>query len=129
MKLVVGLRNPGEKYVATRHNVGAWFIDAIADNHQHFVQSKQAKVSCCDLSHNQYVTKLLLPDVYMNVCGAEIARYMRYYAIKPQQLLVAYDDLDFDPGQVRFKIGGGLGGHNGLKSLKNHLGSDDFMRL
>ena len=93
------------------------------------VKAKSAKVSCCNIDFENYACKVLVPDVYMNISGSEIAKYMRYFSITPQQLLVVYDDMDFQPGVVRFKIGGGLGGHNGLKSLKTHLSSDDFMRL
>lgn len=127
--LIVGLGNPGQKYDRTRHNAGFWFLDALdrrgpiglkPNRKLHGEVSKEsfADVDCV----------FLKPDTFMNNSGQAIRAAADYYQIDPEQVIVAYDDLDLPPGTVRLKQGGGHGGHNGLRSTFQHLGSQNFWR-
>ena len=130
VKLIVGLGNPGAKYALTRHNVGVWFIKAMLKTSLEELRSvKVAKAKTAPWQHDAYSCDLMVPDVYMNVNGNEIGRYMRYFNLLPENLLVVHDELDFAPGTIKLKLGGGCAGHNGLKSIKENLQSSDFMRL
>lgn len=130
VKLIVGLSNPGEKYALTRHNVGAWFIKhMLKTTTEELRPLKIAKAKAASWQYESYSCNILIPGVYMNVNGSEIGKYMRYFNILPENLLVIHDELDFDPGTIRLKVGGGCAGHNGLKSIKENLQSSSFMRL
>ncbi|WP_296807276.1 aminoacyl-tRNA hydrolase [Thiocapsa sp.] len=131
IRLIVGLGNPGEQYEATRHNVGFWLVDRIAEDFREtfraeskfFGQLARARVGGADL-------RLLKPSTYMNRSGQSIAAVARFYSIPPEQILVAHDELDHPVGQVRLKQGGGHAGHNGLRDTIAALGgSRDFWRL
>lgn len=128
--LIVALGNPGDKYQATRHNAGAWLLEAIRHSYGGaWAPAVAGKAQVASAVIDDQSVKLLLPRVYMNVNGAEIAKYMRYFKLDASQILVLHDELDFSPGVVRLKDGGGCAGHNGLKSIKAHLGTTDFLRL
>lgn len=130
VKLIVGLGNPGSKYALTRHNVGVWFIKAMLKTSLEELRPvKVAKAKAASWQHESYSCDLMVPDVYMNVNGNEIGRYMRYFNILPENLLVIHDEIDFPAGTIKLKLGGGCAGHNGLKSIKENLQSSDFMRL
>ena len=130
LKLIVGLGNPGPSYTDTRHNAGIWLLQKIASSYgATFSGEKTCKADVASFSAYNCDFKLLIPKVYMNNNGAEIAKYMRYFKYEIDNLLVLHDELDFNPGVVRFKVGGGCAGHNGLKSIKSHLGSTNFARL
>jgi peptidyl-tRNA hydrolase, PTH1 family len=130
VKLIVGLSNPGSKYALTRHNVGVWFINAMLKTSlAELCPVKVAKAKVASWQHESYSCDLMVPTVYMNVNGNEIGRYMRYFNILPENLLVIHDELDFEPGTIRLKLGGGCAGHNGLKSIKENLQSSNFMRF
>lgn len=130
IKLIAGLSNPGSSYSATRHNAGVWFVKMLASSFgANFADDKTCKAEIATFSYSAQEFKLLIPKVYMNVNGAEISKYMRYFKLVPENLLVVHDELDFEPGTIRYKIGGGCAGHNGLKSIKSHLGSANFSRL
>ena len=131
IRLIVGLGNPGEQYEATRHNVGFWLVDRIAEDFREtfraeskfFGQLARVRVAGEDL-------RLLKPSTYMNRSGQSIAAVARFYSIPPEQILVAHDELDHPVGQVRLKQGGGHAGHNGLRDTIAALGgSRYFWRL
>jgi len=124
LKLIVGLGNPGESYANTRHNMGFFWVDKL-------LNSLSLKWS---LKKNYYESstlgiKIIKPQDYMNNSGFAVAKIASFYKIKPEEILVVYDDLDLSAGVVRLKLAGGLGGHNGLKSIVKHFGSDGFYRL
>ena len=122
MKLIVFLGNPGREYRKTRHNAG--FI--VAD---HMYPS----TSWQDKFHGQYAVeggmKLLKPQTYMNLSGTCVGEAASFFRLRPQEILVVHDDLELPFGEIRLQLGGGLQGHNGLRSIKERLGSDQFARL
>lgn len=127
IKLLVGLGNPGDKYEATRHNAGFWFIDEIAAQ----TNSKlalDAKFFGFGGKLNQDVW-LLKPTTFMNASGKAVAALANYYKITPAEILVIHDELDLPAGTAKLKFGGGHGGHNGLKSIHAALGTADYWRL
>lgn len=126
IKLIVGLRNPGAQYQATRHNAGEWLIQEIAENHGlSFKSNKKFSAEICE--HNKVI--YALPTVFMNESGLPIRAISQFYKIDPEHILVAHDELDLPPGQIKLKKGGGHGGHNGLRDTIKHLGTPNFMRL
>jgi peptidyl-tRNA hydrolase, PTH1 family len=128
MWLIVGLGNPGRKYDGTRHNVGFDVVEQLAQQHQlsAFKIVANAEVAKGVVS-GQEVT-LVKPQTFMNLSGDAIRPIVIYSKIPLEQVVVVHDELDFEPGVVRIKIGGGHGGHNGLRSLEAHLGRD-FVRV
>ncbi|MCH8479700.1 MAG: aminoacyl-tRNA hydrolase [Wenzhouxiangella sp.] len=128
--LIAGLGNPGAKYDRTRHNAGFWLLDAL-DRRQPLNLKPNRKlhgaVSKEVLAGADCV--FLKPDTFMNNSGQAIRAATDYYQIAPEHVVIAYDDLDLPPGVVRLKQGGGHGGHNGLRSTFQHLGSQGFWRL
>jgi len=127
IKLLVGLGNPGDKYEATRHNAGFWFIDAVAAQ----TNSKltlDAKFFGIVGKLNQDVW-LLKPTTFMNASGKAVAALANYYKIAPAEILVIHDELDLPAGTAKLKFGGGHGGHNGLKDIHSALGTADYWRL
>jgi peptidyl-tRNA hydrolase, PTH1 family len=119
--VVVGLGNPGHSYERTRHNVGFLVVDELAKRHGGSWRSKK-KVEAAQIGFGLKSVTLLKPTTYMNNSGTALAGY------KPDQLVVVHDDLDLPEGDVRVKVGGGAGGHNGLRSAIQHLGND-FVRV
>ena len=125
IKLVVGLGNPGSSYELTRHNVGFWCVDAIANLHTiSFEHNKKLKSLTALKSY-----WLAKPTTFMNLSGQAVSALCQFYKIKPSELLVIHDDLDLPPGRSKLKKGGGTGGHNGLKSIQNQLGTPDYWRI
>jgi PTH1 family peptidyl-tRNA hydrolase len=130
IKLFVGLGNPGPEYEATRHNAGFWWIDALA---------RDLKLTLNhDRSHHGHVARtsvqgqplwLLKPQTFMNLSGKSVASLARFFKIAPHEILVAHDELDIPPGQLKLKRGGSHAGHNGLRDIHAQLGSDDYWRL
>ena len=130
IKLFVGLGNPGAEYDKTRHNAGFWWIDALA---------RELKVSLTpERSYHGLVARttvkgqtvwLLEPQTFMNLSGKSVAALARFFKIQPQEILVAHDELDIVPGQVKLKLGGSHAGHNGLRDIHAQLGTDDYWRL
>jgi PTH1 family peptidyl-tRNA hydrolase len=129
-RLVVGLGNPGQKYDDTRHNAGFWFVDELARRFSARF-STQAKFQCevAELSFGGFVVRVQKPLTFMNNSGRAVAGLANYFRIPASQILVAHDDLDLAPGTVRLKLGGGHGGHNGLRDIVSSLGSKEFGRL
>ena len=128
MKLIVGLGNPGKKYEATRHNAGFWFVEEIARatradfRREARFQGEVARVPGGDIW-------LVKPDTFMNNSGRAVGALAGFYRIPADEILVAHDELDLPPGDVRLKFGGGLSGHNGLRDIAPALGTQDFWRL
>jgi PTH1 family peptidyl-tRNA hydrolase len=129
IRLIVGLGNPGPKYDQTRHNAGFWFVDQLASRYgvQFRAESKFSGEVCKLRIANEEVW-LLKPMTFMNRSGLAVRQLSAFYKIPLEEILVAHDELDLDPGVVRLKRGGGHGGHNGLRDISSHLGKD-FMRL
>ncbi len=126
--LVAGLGNPGREYAATRHNVGWLVVDELAARHDGSWRSKfsgrLAEVRFGDLR-----LALLEPETYMNESGRSIGAAARFFKVDPGSLLVVHDDVDLDEGRLQARLGGGLAGHNGLRSIAQALGTQDFLRL
>jgi PTH1 family peptidyl-tRNA hydrolase len=126
--LVAGLGNPGREYAATRHNVGWLVVDELAARHGGSWRSKfsgrLAEVRFGDLR-----LALLEPETYMNESGRSIGAAARFFKVDPGSLLVVHDDVDLDEGRLQARRGGGLAGHNGLRSIAQALGTQDFLRL
>ncbi len=130
MKLVVGLGNPGTKYERTRHNAGFWWVDLIANQARAtFRRESRYQGSAAKLSTPGGDIWLLKPETFMNVSGQAVAALASYYKIAARDILVAHDELDLPAGGVKLKCGGGLSGHNGLKSIAASIGTQDFWRL
>ena len=130
LQLLVGLGNPGQKYAFTRHNAGVWWLEKLASELNVVFQVKAefyGRVARIKLEEQFRI--LLLPDTFMNRSGQSIQAVRQFYRIPLQGILVAHDDLDFLPGVMRLKKGGGHGGHNGLRDIIQHLGAADFCRL
>ena len=122
--------NPGPAYADTRHNIGAAFVRYLASRFGiNFAAATKVKGEAGRGLIGAADVRLLLPGCYMNQSGEVVAPYARYYRVAPQEMLVAHDEVAFEPGIARLKTGGGANGHNGIKSLVAHLGSRDFHRL
>jgi PTH1 family peptidyl-tRNA hydrolase len=132
LKLVVGLGNPGSDYSKTRHNAGFWFCERLArELDVSFVRESRYHgwVANARLSGVPGGVWLLMPQTFMNRSGQSVQALASFFRIQPAEMLVVHDELDIPPGQLRLKFGGGLGGHNGLKDISAHLGTQDFWRL
>ena len=127
-RLVVGLGNPGPEYAQTRHNAGFWFCERLCDQLNIRLQ-REARFHGLTAQSREAGVIVLLPQTFMNRSGQAVGALARFYRIEPHQMLVVHDELDIAPGQLRVKFGGGLGGHNGLKDIVAHLGTQDFWRL
>lgn len=130
INLIVGLGNPGREYEATRHNAGFWWVDRFAQ--QNKIDFKADAKFHGLVARGQIQGReiyLLKPQNFMNVSGRAVGAITQFYKIAPENILVAHDELDLSPGVAKLKLGGGHGGHNGLKDIIAHLGSRDFWRL
>lgn len=130
IKLIVGLGNPGREYEATRHNAGFWWVDEFAQKNK-FVLKAENKfhgMVARNMVHGRELY-LLKPQTFMNVSGRSVGALVQFYKIEAAQILVVHDELDLPPGSAKLKLGGGHGGHNGLKDIIAHLGTRDFWRL
>jgi PTH1 family peptidyl-tRNA hydrolase len=128
--LIVGLGNPGNQYDRTRHNAGFWFLDALSRAHR--LELKHNKKLLGDFEKTKVDGQELIvlrPQTFMNDSGQALRAAMDFYDVALDHVLVAYDDLDLSPGDVRLKMGGGHGGHNGLRSAFAHCGGQNFWRL
>jgi PTH1 family peptidyl-tRNA hydrolase len=126
--LVAGLGNPGREYAATRHNVGFMVADELARRHGGGFRSKFSG-ELAELRIDGERVALLKPQTYMNESGRSVAPAARFFKVEPEQLLVVHDEVDLEPGRLQARAGGGLAGHNGLRSLARALGTQDFLRL
>jgi len=126
--LVAGLGNPGRQYERTRHNLGWLVLDELARRHGGSWRSKFSG-SFAEVRLGDLRLGLLKPETYMNESGRAVGEAARFYKVEPEGLLVVHDDVDLEPGRLQARAGGGLAGHNGLRSLAQHLGSQEFDRL
>jgi PTH1 family peptidyl-tRNA hydrolase len=131
VQLIVGLGNPGQQYEQTRHNAGASLISILSQQYASDLKLEErffgfiarVKVDIQDV-------RLLIPNTYMNLSGKSIAAFTKFYQINPENVLIVHDDIDLPPGISKYKIGGGHGGHNGLKDIIRALGNNsNFARL
>ena len=129
-KLIVGLGNPGDEHIEDRHNAGFWFVDAIAKQlSARFETEKRFLGKVAKAKWEGDDLFLLKPATYMNLSGQSVSALCRFHKITPENILVVQDELDLKPGSARIKLGGGTGGHNGLKDIQAHLGTADYWRL
>ena len=126
--LIVGLGNPGSQYVRTRHNVGFWLLDRLAEAGADLRTESRFQADVGYLKLGGRRVALLKPTTFMNLSGQAVGAYARYYKIPPAAILVVHDELDLAPGTVRLKRGGGHGGHNGLRDITAQIGAE-FLRL
>jgi len=127
--VIVGLGNPGDKYTATRHNVGVWLLERIVAATGGILKAeKKVMGEVCQVAIGHSNIRLFRPATYMNESGQAVRRMLDFYKLDPERMLVLHDELDIPPGDMRLKSGGGHGGHNGLRDIISHCGKD-FMRL
>jgi PTH1 family peptidyl-tRNA hydrolase len=126
--LVVGLGNPGREYARNRHNVGWMVVDELARRHG---GSWRAKFNgqLAEIRIDGHKIALLKPETFMNDSGRPVQAALKFFKLEPDAVLVVHDEGDLDPGRLQARLGGGLAGHNGLRSIAQHLGTPDFMRL
>jgi PTH1 family peptidyl-tRNA hydrolase len=130
IKLIVGLGNPGREYESTRHNAGFWWVDEFAQANQcSFKAEGKFHGVAARGNVRSHELFLLKPQTFMNVSGRAVGAMAQFYKILPENILVVHDELDLPPGSAKLKLGGGHGGHNGLKDIIAHLGTRDFWRL
>jgi PTH1 family peptidyl-tRNA hydrolase len=129
IRIIAGLGNPGEKYERTLHNAGFWFVDALAQEYRgSFRYDKKFDSDCCKIDLRGEEIWLVKPQSFMNLSGGPIRSVIDYYRLDVGNLLVAHDEIDLPSGTTRLKMGGGHGGHNGLRDIIQHCGPD-FVRL
>ncbi|OVZ96399.1 MULTISPECIES: aminoacyl-tRNA hydrolase [Yersinia] len=131
IKLIVGLANPGAEYAQTRHNAGAWYVDLLAERHNQSLKEESKFFGyTARLNLAGQDVRLLVPSTFMNLSGKAVSAMAGFYRILPEEILVAHDELDIPPGVAKLKLGGGNGGHNGLKDIQSKLGNNpNFYRL
>ncbi len=131
IELIVFLGNPGKKYECTRHNA-AWVLSDIANISENITWQSKFKGQYAKLNPSLFggrAIHLLKPETFMNSSGESVIQAMSFFRLKPENILVVHDELEIKPGTLSFKWSGGLGGHNGLRSIKAQLGTADFFRL
>ena len=127
--LVVGLGNPGAEYARTRHNVGAEVVERLAGRHGGRLRSGKERARADEVRIGDRRVALAVPDQWMNDSGDAVRRLVRRYGVTPEELVIVHDELDLPTATLRVKAGGGLAGHNGLRSINAHLHSDAFSRV
>lgn len=129
MKLIVGLGNPGKEYENTRHNIGFMCLDKLAKKYNlEFTKSMfSGKYIQTNINNEKYL--LLLPQKYMNLSGEVVRDYINYFKVNIDDILVISDDLDMETGRIRLKTKGSSGGHNGLKNISQHIGTEEYKRI
>src|SRR5919197_6600998 len=126
--LVAGLGNPGREYARTRHNVGWMVVDELARRHEGSFREKFSG-RLAEVRVDELRLALLKPETYMNESGRSIGAARRFFKVEPRDLVVVHDDVDLAEGRLQARLGGGLAGHNGLRSIAQALGTQDFLRL
>ena len=126
--LVVGLGNPGREYTGNRHNVGRMVVEELGHRHGASFRGKFSG-RLAELRLDDARIALLVPETYMNDSGRSVSPAARFFKVPPEHLLVVHDEGDFDLGRLQARVGGGLAGHNGLRSIAQQLGTQEFMRL
>jgi peptidyl-tRNA hydrolase, PTH1 family len=127
--LVVGLGNPGDEYARTRHNVGAETVELLAARHGANLRKGKERARADQVRIGPSLVALAVPLTYMNDSGLAVTALARRYGVEPEQIVIVQDELDLPVGVLKVKNGGGLAGHNGLRSIKAHLHSDAFLRV
>ena len=129
MYIIAGLGNPGKEYAGSRHNVGFMTLDELADRYNIDVREKahKALIGKGMIEGNKVI--LVKPQTYMNLSGESIRSVMDYYKTEPSDFIVIYDDISLEPGQIRIRKKGSAGGHNGIKNIIAHLGTQEFPRI
>jgi PTH1 family peptidyl-tRNA hydrolase len=127
--LVVGLGNPGEEYERTRHNVGAEVVETLARRHGGKLRRGRERSLVDEVNIGGKKVALAVPLTWMNLSGEAVAPLVRRYRVEPGRLVVVHDEMDFELARIQVKDGGGLAGHNGLKSIVAHLHDQDFLRV
>ena len=127
--LIVGLGNPGKKYARTRHNVGTDAIELLANRLSVSLKVGRDRAQVAETRIGDHAVVLVVPTTWMNESGEAVGPIARRYKIPASNIIVIHDELDLEPGAVKLKIGGGLAGHNGLKSVSQHMGTNDYMRV
>lgn len=127
--LIAGLGNPEPQYLTTRHNAGFWFVDLLArELDASFSASRKLESDSSEITLAGRRIRLIKPTTYMNESGRALSKALSYFKIPSENVLVAYDEIDFPPGRIRLKFGGGHAGHNGMRSIISHIGPK-FWRL
>lgn len=127
--LIVGLGNPGKKYARTRHNVGTDAIELLAQRLSVSLKVGRDRAQVAETRIGDHAVVLVVPTTWMNDSGEAVGPIARRYKIPAANIIVIHDELDLEPGAVKLKMGGGLAGHNGLKSISQHVGTNDYMRV
>src|SRR5262245_58265737 len=128
--LVVGLGNPGTDFHGSRHNVGAEVVDLLAARHGGALKRSRERALVAEVRIDDQRVTLAFPQTYMNLSGEAVALLVRRHGItEPSQIVIVHDELDLPLGRIKLKRGGGLAGHNGLRSIKSHLHTDEFLRV
>ncbi|MCB9030558.1 MAG: aminoacyl-tRNA hydrolase [Deltaproteobacteria bacterium] len=127
IKIIAGLGNPGPEYESTRHNIGFLLLDRLLSPGESWKEKGGALQS--ELRLGSHKLLLVKPYTFMNLSGEPLGAIMKYYRYEPSELVVVQDDIDLPAGKIRLRLGGGDGGHNGIRSITRHLGSSDFLRL
>jgi peptidyl-tRNA hydrolase, PTH1 family len=126
--LVVGLGNPGREHARDRHNAGWLVVDELARRHDGSFRSKFSG-QLAEIRADGQKIALLKPETYMNLSGDSLGAAARFFKLPLEQIAVVHDDVDLDPGRIQVRLGGGLAGHNGLRSIRQALGSAEFLRV
>ncbi len=129
MYLIAGLGNPTKEYDKTRHNVGFEVIDVLAERYRIDVSERKHKALCGRGVIEGQKVILVKPQTFMNLSGESIRAVADYYKLSPEEMIVIYDDISLEPGQLRIRLKGSAGGHNGIKNIIAHLGSQEFPRI
>jgi PTH1 family peptidyl-tRNA hydrolase len=127
--LVVGLGNPGAEFAGTKHNVGADVVELLAQRHGARLRKSKERALVGEVRIGDKRLALAVPTTYMNDSGQAVAPLARRFGVAPDHIVIVHDELDLEPAVLRVKIGGGLAGHNGLRSIKQHLHDDGFVRV
>jgi PTH1 family peptidyl-tRNA hydrolase len=127
--LVVGLGNPGDEYARTRHNAGADVVEILAKRHGGRLRKTKDRARVDEVRIDGKRLVLAIPMTYMNESGQSVGALVRRYEVPPERLVIVHDELDLPPAALRVKEGGGLAGHNGLRSIKQHVHTDEFLRV
>jgi PTH1 family peptidyl-tRNA hydrolase len=127
--LIVGLGNPGKKYARTRHNVGTDAIELLAKRLNVSLKAGRDRAQVAETRIGNEAVVLVIPTTWMNESGEAVGPIARRYKIPASNIIIIHDELDLEPGAVKLKMGGGLAGHNGLKSVSQHIGTNDYARV
>jgi peptidyl-tRNA hydrolase, PTH1 family len=130
IRLIVGLGNPGREHERDRHNVGFWLVERLAESMRvNLVKETKYHGRVARASGPQGDAWLILPQTYMNLSGKAVSALARFFKISPEEILAIHDELDFPPGTVKMKLGGGVAGHNGLKDIAAQVGTPNYWRM